>query len=151
MVLFGRCWSAFAVIVLLALVTGCDDDGLGAGTVEPLADEPMILESIMCLDIDDARPVEITDTFLESDDRIYIWIYWYNVETVSRVEVVWFQPDDPLVWNEDSQTIDSSSGFAITWFSIKEPSNGFRDGDWLVEVYLDDLFERSYIFTVLED
>jgi hypothetical protein len=134
--------------MMLVFALGCDEDGTVRGTVEPLADEPMILESAMCLDIDEARPVGITDTFLESDERIYIWIYWFNVETVSTVEVVWFEPGEDVALSEDSQTVDSSSGYAITWFSIERPDDGFTEGEWSADVYLDGLFERSHLFIV---
>ena len=103
------------------------------------------------MDIEDTRPVGITDTFLESDDRIYIWIYWSNVETLSTVDILWFEPGAELVLSEDSQTINPSSGFAIMWFSIDKPSGGFEEGEWTVEIYIDDLFERSYLFMVVDD
>ena len=151
MVSFGRHWSVFAIMVLLVFVSGCDEDGNREGMVEPLPDEPVILESVMCLDIDDARPVGITDTFFESDDRIYIWMYWSSVETPSTVEVLWFEPGAELSSDKDSQIIDSSTGYAIAWFSIDEPVGGFKEGDWSVDIYLDDLFERSHLFTVLDD
>ena len=65
-----RSWPAFTVAVLLVLVIGCSEDS-NMGTVEPLADEPMILDAVMCLRIEDTRPAGITDTFLESDDKIW--------------------------------------------------------------------------------
>ena len=55
-----------------------------------------------------------------------------------------------MALRSDSQTVDSSSGFAITWFAIDKPGNGFAEGNWSVDVYLDDLFERSYLFTVTD-
>ena len=144
----GRYWSAFTVVILLFLVVGCGEDS-DKGIVV-LADEPMIVDAAMCLAIEDTRPAGITDTFLESDDKIYIWIYWSNVDTVSTVEVLWFEPDEDTALLSDSQPIDSSSGFAITWFSIDKPMGGFAEGDWSVDVYLDGLFERSYLFTVVD-
>ncbi len=146
-----RSCFVFAMTMLLVFILGCDEDGLSHGTVEPLAGEPIIIESAMCLAIDDARPVEITDTFLDSDDRIYLWIYWSNLEPSSEVKILWFEPGADIALFQDSETIDSSSGFAITWFSIERSLQGFEDGDWLVEIHLDGLFERSHIFSVLED
>jgi len=105
----------------------------------------------MCLAIDDGRPQEITDTFLDSDDSIFLWMYWSNVPTESEVEVLWFEPGNELALVRDSQTIISTTGFAITWFSIDEPLFGFEDGEWSVDIYLDDLFERSHLFTILND
>ena len=147
MVSIGRFWSAFAVMVLPILIFGCSEGG-GSGTLEPMADEPMVLESVMCLDVDEARPVGITNSFLESDKEIYIWIYWINVEGKSNVKVAWFEPDKELPFREDSQLIDSSTGFSITWFFIERPAEGFPDGEWSVDIYLDGLFERSHLFVV---
>ncbi len=151
MVPTGKFCFMLAVTMLLVLILGCEDDGIHQGTVEPFADEPIIVESVMCLGINDARPREITDTFFESDDRIYLWIYWSNVEPSSDVEIFWFLPGDALALRKDAETIESTTGSAITWFSIDEPSGGFEDGEWIVEIFLDGMFERSHIFTVLKD
>ena len=150
MLSIGRFCSIFTLAVLLCFMLGCDNDG-DQGMVEPLSDEPIIVESVLCLDVDDARPVEITDTFFESDDRIYLWIYWSNVDLSSEVKVSWYEPGTELAVQEDSQSIDSLGGYAITWFSIDKPIGGFEPGDWLVDIYMDGLFERSHLFSVLED
>ena len=151
MVLIGRYWLVFLVTMLLVSMAGCEDTGGDKGVLEPLADEPMILESVMCLAIDDGRPQEITDTFLDSDDSIFIWIYWSSVPAESEVEVFWFEPGKEVALIRDSQTIISTTGFAVTWFSIDEPLLGFEDGEWSVDVYLDNMFERSHLFTILND
>jgi hypothetical protein len=147
MVSIGRFLWAFTMIVLPVLIVGCGEEG-GSGAVEPLAGEPMILESVMCLDIDDARPVGITDSFLESDDEIYVWIYWTNIEGRSTIDAVWFRPDKDSPFREDSQTVNSSTGFGITWFFIGAPPDGFTEGEWSVDIYLDGQFERSHLFIV---
>jgi len=151
MVSIRRFRFVFPVTILLVFIMGCEEDGGDKGVLEPLSGEPMILEAVMCLAIDDGRPQEITDTFLDSDDSIFLWMYWSNVPTESEVEVLWFEPGNELALVRDSQTIISTTGFAITWFSIDEPLFGFEDGEWSVDIYLDDLFERSHLFTILND
>jgi len=151
MVSIRRFRFVFPVTILLVFIIGCEEDGGDKGVLEPLFGEPMILEAVMCLAIDDGRPQEITDTFLDSDDSIFLWMYWSNVPTESEVEVLWFEPGNELALVRDSQTIISTTGFAITWFSIDEPLFGFEDGEWSVDIYLDDLFERSHLFTILND
>ena len=147
MVSIIRFLPTFTVMVLTVLILGCDGDG-GSGAAEPLADEPMILESVMCLDVDDTRPVGITNSFFESDEKIYIWIYWSNVEDESIVEAFWYEPDGESPFREDLQEINSSTGFGITWFFIERPIDGFTDGEWSVDIYMDGLFERSHLFVV---
>lgn len=151
MVSIRRMCFLFAVSILLVSIAGCEEEPGDKGVLEPLSDEPMILESVMCLNIDDGRPQEITDTFLDSDDSIYVWIYWSNLPAKSKVEVLWFEPGGDFALVRDSQTIISTTGFAITWFSIDEPLLGFEDGEWSVDIYLDDMFERSHLFTILND
>ena len=144
----GGFWFLTIMVILPVLILGCGDGEGGRGAVEPLADEPMILESIMCLDVGDTRPVLITNSFLESDKKIYVWMYWINVEDDSEVEVLWYEPDEDLPFREDSLVIDSSTGHSITWFFIERPKDGFAEGEWSVDIYLDGMFERSHLFTV---
>ncbi len=144
----GKLCSALVIALLPVLILGCGESG-GSGS-EPLGDEPMILESVMCLDVDDARPVAITNSFLESDGRIYIWIYWTNIEGRHTVEAFWYEPDAEIAFGEDSQEIDSATGFGITWFYIDRPPGGFPSGEWSVDIYLDGIFERSHLFVVEE-
>ena len=147
MVSIRRFWLLSIAIVLPVLVVACGEEG-GSGVLEPEADEPMVLESVMCLDIDEGRPIGIVSSFLDSDERIYVWIYWVNVEGEHTAKTVWFEGDAILPFEEESQTFDSSTGFSVTWFFIAEPSDGFSKGEWSVEIYMDGLFERSYLFTV---
>jgi hypothetical protein len=148
MVSFARLWLVFSSLALISFIFGCGEGEGGTGVVEPLADEPMILESVMCLDVDDARPVLITDSFLKSDNRIVVWIYWTNLEKESNIEVIWFAPDEDIPYREDSQTVNSDTGYAITWFYLEKPDENFDVGEWSVDIYLDDLFERSHLFIV---
>jgi hypothetical protein len=142
-----RFWYAFIVIVLSALFFGCDEDG-SRGVIEPWDDEPMILESVMCLDVDEGRPVGITSSFIETDERVYIWIYWINIEDRSTIEIAWFEPGEDLPFLEESERIGSDADSLITWFSIDKPTGGFIKGEWAVDIYLDGEFERSHLFTV---
>ena len=135
------------VMILPILIAGCGEDAT-SGTLEPLSDEPIILESVTCLAIDDGRPAGITDSFLSSDDEINIWAYWTNIEDTYTIDAVWFEPGKDYAYQEDSQTVSSFSGFVITWFTLNRPLGGFAKGNWSVDIYVDDVFERSHLFTV---
>ncbi len=139
--------SLTAVIFFSIFIIGCDDNG-GGGTLEPFADEPMILESVLCLEVDDARPVAITNAFFSDDERIYIWLYWVNLDSTSTVEAEWISPETPGAFHKESQVINSDSGHGITWFYINRPVDGFVTGNWTVNIYLDGQFERSHLFSV---
>ncbi len=139
---------ATALIALPIILCGCSESG-GSGSVEPMADEPMILDAVLCISVKNDRPDGITDTFYRAnDDRIYVWVYWTNLEDVSTAKVVWYEPDKDTPFREDLQTIRTDSGFGITWFYIDEPVEGFKTGEWSVEIYLDGNLERSLLFTV---
>ena len=146
--------TSFYLFVLLGGVIfgGCDSSPSGgSGSLDLLNGEPAILDAVLAVDLIDDRPVGITDTFFESGDRIYLWIYWAAVDGRHTAEVNWFSPaqdldDAPL--REDDESFTSSTGDQITWFFIDRPSGGFPDGEWSVDIYLDGLFERSIFFLV---
>jgi len=139
----------FGIMFMVALaMMGCSESG-GSKAIEPMSDEPMIVDSVMCIAVNNDRPDGITDVFFsKDDDRIYIWVYWSNLEDTSTAKVVWYKPDEDTPFREDSQKIITKTGFGITWFYIDKPSGGFEPGEWSVEIYLDGGFERSHLFTV---
>ena len=137
------------IIVFPVILCGCSESG-GSSSIEPMADEPMILDAVLCISVKNDRPEGITNTFYRAnDDRIYFWVYWTNLEDVSTAKAVWYEPDKDTPFREDSQTIRTDSGFGITWFYIDEPAGGFKTGEWSVEIYLDGNLERSLLFTVM--
>ena len=140
------------LFVIGIIVGGCDNTSSGgSGSVSLLRGEPVILDSTLAINVSDDRPDGIADTFFDTSDRIYLWIFWVNVEGRHTVEVNWFSPqneigDSPFL--ADQETFTSSTGDQITWFFIDAPLGGFSDGEWFVEIFLDGLFERSHIFDV---
>ena len=143
-------WTVSIVTIIISTIflCGCGESG-GSSSVEPMADEPMILDAVLCISVKNDRPDGITDTFYRAnDDRIYVWVYWTNLADVSTAKAVWYEPDKDTPFREDSQTIRTDSGFGITWFYIDEPVGGFNTGEWSVEIYLDGNLERSLLFTV---
>ena len=147
--LFGLFIKLFLLGIILG---GCDDAGSGgSGSVGLLRGEPVILDSTLAINVSDDRPDGITDTFFDTSDRIYLWIFWVNVQGRHTVEVNWFSPLDDIdspPYREDQETFTSSTGDQITWFFIDAPSGGFPEGEWFVEIFLDGLFERSHVFDV---
>ena len=139
-----------AVLPLMIALSGCSETPIGgSGFTDVGRDEPTIIDSVLATDVFDDRPDGITTTFVvDVDDRVCLWILWSNIEKRHTVEVSWFSPDDDLdgtpFWSEE-KALTSTTGDTITWFYIDLPDN---TGDWFVQVYLDDLFERSYWFRV---
>ena len=135
---------------------GCKESRSGgSGTIDLARGEPNITESVLAISVLDDRPVGITDTFdPEHDKQVYLWLLWENIDKTHSVRVDWYLLDqdeeDPPFWSEERR-ITSTTGEKITWFYIDAPEGGlslnrFISGYWIVEVFLDDLFERSHLF-----
>ncbi|MCZ6678336.1 MAG: hypothetical protein O7E52_13920 [Candidatus Poribacteria bacterium] len=146
--------SLFPILVLASIIFGgCDESPSGgSASIALLRGEPVILDSVLAINVNEDRPDGITDTFFSRvSDRIHLWIFWTNVEDTHTVEVLWFSPeedtDDPPFRREE-EIFNSETGDQITWFFIDQPSNGFPEGEWFVEIFLDGLFERSHVFLV---
>jgi hypothetical protein len=138
--------TAIILVIPLSMIA-CSNSG-GSNSVEPFADEPMIVDSALCINVDRDRPDGITNAFLSTDDKIFLWVYWSHMNTSSTVKAVWYAPGSTTPYSENSHVVSSESGFAITWFYLDKPVGGFTAGEWSVEIYLDGSFERSYLFSV---
>lgn len=140
-----------AIISILIISNGCGEGEGGSSTVSPVRGEPAILDSVLAENVYEDRPDGITNLFFDDSDKIYLWVYWTNVEGRHEVVVEWYSPeegaDDPP-YREERQPFNSPTGQQITWFYLDKPSGGFTDGEWFVEIYLDDGFERMHIFTI---
>jgi hypothetical protein len=145
-------FGMLAVAIILApVLIGCEGKSGGSSSVSPFEGEPMIVDSALALDVVDNRPNGITDTFRSDDSRIYLWIYWINVEGSHTVRVEWFSPEEETgapPYFKKTEYFTSGGGEQITWFYLERPTGGFTRGEWEVYVYLDGSFERSYLFYV---
>jgi len=136
---------------VLLMISGCGNDTSGNGIATNLVrGEGIIADSVLAINVSQDRPDGITNNFFSDSERIFIWLYWTNVSGSHRVKVRWFSPqeelDDPPY---DEQEITFSSDFQhITWFYINPKSGGFFPGEWFVEIFLDNIFERSHTFVV---
>ena len=145
-------------IILLALsigLSGCEETRSGGhGATDLSRGEPSIVDSVLAIAVHEDRPDGITDVFSSGvNDQVFLWILWKNIEETHTVEVSWYAPGDDLdnPYRSDKRTITSTTGEKITWFYIDAPrvqslNVGFEQGEWLVEIYLDGLFERSHLF-----
>ncbi len=136
---------------------GCEESRSGgSGTIDLARGEPKIADSVLAISVFEDRPEGITDTFdPELDKQVYIWMLWENIDKTHNVRVDWYSPaddDNAPFWSEEKR-ITSTTGEKITWFYIDAPEGGlslnqFVSGYWTVEVFLDDLFERSHLFYI---
>ena len=147
-------WTIGLVLLWGTMIfSGCDETGSGgSGSSDVFRGEPAILDSALTISVIDDRPDGITDVFFsDTSDRIFLWIYWTNVEGRHVVDVSWYSPDrvlDDPPFREERETFSSATGEQITWFYIERPPNGFPKGEWIVEIDINELFERSHLFLV---
>lgn len=149
--IFDKCLRFAAVVLIAGLLIGCEAGSGGGDSASPFADEPLIIDSAMTLDVVDGRPNGITNFFRSDDELIYLWTYWINVEGNHTVTVEWFAPSqgaDEEPYFRKVESFTSNSEDRMIWFFINRPAGGFETGEWEVYVYFDGLFERSYIFYV---
>ena len=145
-------YAALGMVVfpLMVALGGCSETSSGgSGFTDVGRGEPTIIDSVLAISVFDDRPDGITTTFSTNvNDQVFLWILWGNITEQHTIEVSWFSPnddlEDPPFWNE-KKTLTSTTGDKITWFYIDLPDD---TGEWFVEIYLDDLFERSHVFWV---
>jgi hypothetical protein len=144
---------SLALILVGIMLGGCDETGSGgSASTDVLTGEPAILDSVLAIDVAEDRPNGITNTFFSDvSDQVYLWIFWSNVSGRHTVEVRWLSPEDDIddpPFRTDQEVFTSDTGEQITWFFVERPSGGFAQGEWIVEIFLDGLFERSHVFVV---
>ncbi|HGJ66869.1 TPA: hypothetical protein ENS27_16035, partial [bacterium] len=137
----GKQILTFMLVLLLSIIIyGCSDTG-GSSSVEPYADEPLIIDSAMCIDVKGDQPNGITNKFYSNDEQIYLWIYWANVDGTSKVKVVWYEEGADVSYKEQTRSFTSESGSQITWFYLDRPAGGFSKGEWSLYKYDETEFE----------
>ena len=142
------------LILLLAgyILGGCSEQGSGGSImVNPARGEPIVIDAALAIAINEDRPDGITNIFYDSSEQIYLWLYGATVTGRHKIEIRWCSPDegsDDEPHREEKREFNSPNGDQITWFYINRPLSGFTEGEWFVEVFLDDLFERSYVFDI---
>ncbi len=138
----------FLFAVSLVFVLACDStEGGGAGAVEPSNTDPRIIDGFMCSGVFEGKPVGIDNEFWQ-DDRVHIWLSWENMNGDHRVKIIWVDPNDKLY--ETSDIFNSKTGELTTYFWLDTTSTA-PVGQWLAEVYVDNMFVRSYSFWLNSD
>ena len=137
----------YFILFLIAIcsLVGCTASDSGGNTVAPDATETYIIDAVLCTSIENNKPAQITNTFFLGE-RVNLWIYWANVKTGQTVTAEWYDPNG-YQRNEHTVTFQAREDrqISITYLDMYSTA---ATGDWLVKVYLDDIFVRSYLFSV---
>ena len=143
-----RIFAPFLVICLLAFaafISCSSTEGGGSGGVEPLMTAPEIVEGFMCAGIFEDKPVGIDNDFW-LDDPVYIWLSWQNMTGTHEIKILWVDPAENIF--ETKQVYKSQRG-KLTTYCWLDTTTSARAGEWLAEVYVDDVFVRSYSFWLI--
>lgn len=141
-----RCIAAALLAGFASVAVGCETERSTGSAFEPLPG-PRVAESVLCLAVVDGRPVGITDLYEQGED-VHLWVRWEHLEPPHVVEAVWF---DPLGNEVDATLLDlrGTRSERVTAFRLNLTFTS-EPGRWDVELWLDDEFERSHAFVVVE-
>jgi hypothetical protein len=132
----------FAVLVALVALSCNSTEGKGSGAIEPGASSAEIIDGFMCGGVFNDMPVGIDNDFFV-DDVVYIWMSWVNVSGPHNLKILWVDPNDKII--EAKTTFESKTGKMVNYMWL-DTTPSAPIGKWVAEVYLDDVFVRSYGF-----
>ena len=123
----------------------CNQTSGGGEVLTPGSDDPYIIDAVLCTSIENNSPSGITTNFFLGE-RVYLWILWSNVVKDDKVISVWYDPDN-FKKSEYSVVFQSNANRQIS-ISYLDISNFATKGEWIVKIYLNNHFIRSYRFYV---
>ena len=92
------------------------------------------------------KPLNATNTFATNSPVVYVTVTVKNAPESTKVRALWIYTDSDIeitsyeILTEDStQTIN---------FSLTKPTNGFPQGKYEVQFFIDDTYKKSAYFTV---
>lgn len=130
---------------MLCTIAGCYKPDTGGTTVSPDATESYIIDAVLCTSIENNRPAHITNIFLLGE-KVNLWIHWANVKTGQTVTTEWYDPNG-YKRSEHSIKFQGREDRQIS-ISYIDANSFTLTGDWLVKIYLDNKFIRSYLFSI---
>lgn len=108
-----------------------------------------IVQHIICSGVDESeqpwKPIDITETFLTTDEAAYSLISLDDVTPFTLVEK-WIAPDGSVVIDRSSEVDWSGSGWA--WSRLLISGENRQPGTWNVDVYADTTLLSTKQFTI---
>ncbi|HEY9186618.1 MAG TPA: hypothetical protein VIR55_01815 [Ignavibacteria bacterium] len=136
----------YLIILSVSFVfTNCNQTSGGGEVLTPGSEDPYIIDAVLCTSIENNSPSGITTNFYLGE-RVYLWVLWANVVKDDKVISVWYDPDN-FKKSEYSVVFQSNANRQIS-ISYLDISNFATKGEWIVKLYLNNHFMRSYRFYV---
>ncbi len=109
-----------------------------------------IVQHVICRGVDESeqpwKPIDVTDTFLTTDEAAYSLISLEDVTPFTLIEK-WIAPDGSVVIDRSSEVDWSGSGWA--WSRLLISGENRQSGTWTVEVYADNNLLSTKQFTIV--
>ena len=135
----------FVILAFSLIFYSCDKSKSGGEVVTPGVDDAYIIDATLCTGIENSVPSGITNYFF-TGERVNLWVTWANVSKDQKVTAEWYDPNGIKI-SEYSLNFQSNSDRQIS-ISYLDLSTLANKGEWLVKLYLNNRFMRSYRFTV---
>jgi hypothetical protein len=136
----------FLLFLTGALIfAGCNGSSSGGEVVTPGVEDAYIIDAALCTGIENNLPSGITNYFF-TGERVNLWVTWGNITKGQKVKTEWFDPQDEKI-SEYTVAFQSNAERQIS-ISYLDISSFADKGEWIVRLYIDSRFMRSYRFTV---
>lgn len=127
------------------IFVSCNGSSSGGEVVTPGIEDAYIIDAALCTSIENNLPSGITNYFF-TGERVNLWVNWGNIIKGQKVKAEWYKPNNE---KQAEYTVAFQSNaerqISINYLDL----SSFADkGEWLVRLYIDSRFMRSYRFTV---
>jgi hypothetical protein len=149
---FHRLYTLLPLLLITLLLAGC---GLfGGAEREREQDNEALTEGVEFGDIVMAEgigannePLEVTDTFNDSQDVIYVVAEADYIEEGTTMFARWYRDDEPI---EDSSELTADQDYRDTYieFHLENLQDSLETGDYRVELYVNGNPVESVDFRV---
>jgi hypothetical protein len=137
--------TLFVILILSVIFYSCDGSTSGGEVITPGVDDAYIVDAALCTGIENSAPSGITNYFF-TGERVNLWVTWANVAKDQKVTAEWYQPDNTKL--TDYTLYFQSNAERQISISYLDFSSLAAKGEWIVKLYLNNRFMRSYRFTV---
>jgi hypothetical protein len=133
------------IFICSFIIISCKETTSGGEVVTPGTTDTYIIDAALCTDIENSLPSGITNYFF-TGERINLWVNWANTTKGQNVTAEWYDPNNSKS-SEYNITFQSNADRQISICYV-DVSTIATKGEWLVKLYIDNRFMRSYRFTV---
>ncbi len=130
--------SVIAVLVLLLIING--------GSINVNSIRISDVQVASKIDLETNKAITVTNTFKNDSPIIYVTVEIKNAPPDSKVSAKWIYIDEDF--HIAYSSVDFNEVNQQAYFSLTMPDNGFPLGEYEVQLFLDDEYDKSVYFEV---